>query len=181
MVYPRQKVDNFCIEYSLKYFMFEANQGGDVNMRKSLISLFTVLLIATAAFGQNSGIGIGLSTDGLTGKYWMNGTNAIAVHWNFGSALAADYLFDMPDLLKITDNATPVYYGAGMTLGTHTDLNDDLEETTEFDLGVRGVIGISYYLSSYPVDIFIESTPTLKILGGGGFSFGGGFGIRYFF
>ena len=150
-------------------------------MRKSLISLFTVFLITTAVFGQNSGIGIGLSTDGLTGKYWMNGTNAVAVHWNFGSTLTADYLFDMPDLLKITDNDTPVYYGAGVTLGTHEELNDDLEKTTKFDFGVRGVIGISYYLSSYPVDIFIENTPTLKLLGGGGLSFPGSFGIRYFF
>ncbi len=150
-------------------------------MRKRFISLFAVLLITVGAFGQNSGLGIGLSTDGLTGKYWMGSTNALAVHWNFGSALAADYLFDMPELLKITDNETPVYYGAGITLGTHKGLDDDFEETTEFDLGVRGVIGIGYYLSSFPVDIFIESTPTLKILGGGGFGFGGSLGIRYFF
>jgi len=150
-------------------------------MRKSFISLFAVLLITVGAFGQNSGLGIGLSTDGLTGKYWMGSTNALAVHWNFGSALIADYLFDMPELLKITDNETPVYYGAGITLGTHKGLDDDLEKTTEFDLGVRGVIGMGYYLSSFPVDIFIENTPTLKILGGGGFGFGGSLGIRYFF
>ena len=150
-------------------------------MRKRFISLFAVLLITVGAFGQNSGLGIGLSTDGLTGKYWMGSTNALAVHWNFGSALAADYLFDMPELLKITDNETPVYYGAGITLGIHKGLDDDPEETTEFDLGVRGVIGIGYYLSSFPADIFIESTPTLKILGEGGFGFGGSLGIRYFF
>ena len=150
-------------------------------MRKGIIMLFTLLLISSGAFSQESGIGIGLSTDGLTGKYWMSSTNAVAVHWNFGSAFAADYLFDLPELLELTENTTPVYYGAGVTLGTHKGLNDDLEETTEFDLGVRGVIGISYYISSYPVDIFVESTPTLKILGGGGFGFGGSLGIRYFF
>ena len=150
-------------------------------MRKSLISLFTILIITAGAFGQNSGLGIGLSTDGLTAKYWMGGTNAVAVHWNFGSAVAADYLFDIPEMLKITDNPTPVYYGAGVTLGTHAGVNDDNEETTELNLGVRGVIGIGYYLSSFPVDIFIESTPTLNILGGSGFGFGGSLGIRYFF
>ncbi len=150
-------------------------------MRKTFISLFTIFLITASGFGQNSGIGIGLSTDGLIGKYWLSGTNAVTVHWNLESTLAADYLFDKPELLKLTDNATPVYYGAGVTLGTHTGINDDLEEVTEFDLGIRGVIGISYYLSAYPVDIFIESTPTLKILGSGGFGFGGNLGIRYFF
>jgi hypothetical protein len=152
-----------------------------LEMRFTYKVLVVVGFLCAGAFGQNAGMGVGLSTDGLTGKYWMSGTNAVAVHWNFGSALAADYLFDLPDLLKITDNATPVYYGAGVTLGTHKGVNDDLEETTEFDLGVRGVIGISYYLSDYPVDIFIENTPTLKILGGGGFGFGGSLGIRYFF
>jgi len=150
-------------------------------MLKNFTALFSFLIISLSAFGQNSGIGIGLSTDGISGKYWMSATNAVAVNWNLGSNLSADYLFDMPELLKITDNATPVYYGGGISLGTHQGLNDDLEETTELDLGVRGVIGLSYYLSDYPVDIFIESTPTLKILGGGGFGFGGNLGIRYFF
>ncbi|NQT62250.1 MAG: hypothetical protein HQ556_04760 [Candidatus Marinimicrobia bacterium] len=151
-------------------------------MRRSLISLFTVFLITVGAFGQNSGLGIGLATDRLSVKYWMGSSHAVAVHWNFETALAADYLFDKPDMLNLTDDTTPVYYGAGVSLGTHTEPNDDGDKTTEFDLGVRGVIGIGYYLSSYPVDIYIESTPTLKILGGSGFDFyGGNLGIRYFF
>jgi len=161
--------------------MLNAVKRGDLNMRKRFFSLSIALLLTSAAFAQNSGLGIGLSTDGLTGKYWMGGTNAVTVHWNFGTAIAADYLFDMPDLLKLVENETPVYYGAGVTLGTHKGINDDLEETTKFDLGIRGVVGLSYYLSSYPVDIFVESTPTLKLLGGGGFGFGGSLGIRYFF
>ncbi|NQV42621.1 MAG: hypothetical protein HQ506_09720 [Candidatus Marinimicrobia bacterium] len=150
-------------------------------MRITLKIQFIIVLLTASVFGQNSGIGVGLSTDGLTGKYWMSGTNAVAIHWNFGSAIAADYLFNLPDLLEIVDNETPVYYGIGIALGTHKGVNDDLEETTEIDLGVRGVVGISYYLSDYPVDIFIESTPTINILGGGGFGFGGSLGIRYFF
>ncbi len=150
-------------------------------MRRCTLILFTVLMISSSVFGQYRGIGFGLSTEGLTGKYWMDGTRAISVHWDFGTNLAADYLFDLPELLKLTDNETPVYYGGGITLGTHKGMNDNFEETTEFDLGVRGVIGMSYYLSTNPVDIFVESTPTLSILGGGGFGFGGSLGIRYFF
>jgi len=150
-------------------------------MRKSLILVFTVLMVTASAFGQGSGLGVGLSTDGLNVKYWMGGSNALSINWNFGTTVAADYLFDKPEMLKLTDNPTPVYYGVGGLLGTHEGVNDDLEKTTELDLGVRGVIGISYYLSSFPVDIYIESTPTLKILGGGGFGFGGSLGIRYFF
>ncbi len=150
-------------------------------MRRSVFSLLAVVLITTAAFGQNSGIGVGLSTDGLSAKYWMGGSNAVAVTWNLGTAIAADYLFDKADMLKLTDNTTPIYYGAGIILGTHKGVNDDLEKTTEFDIRVRGVIGVGYYLSGYPVDIFIESTPSFKLLGGGGLGFGGNLGLRYFF
>lgn len=150
-------------------------------MRRSLVSIIVILVVTASAFGQNSGLGIGLSTEGLSAKYWMSGTNAVAVHWDLNTSLAADYLFDKPEMLKITDNPTPVYYGAGVTLGRNEGSNDDLEETTELDLGVRGVIGLGYYLSSFPADIYIESTPTLKILGGGKSGFGGSLGIRYFF
>lgn len=161
--------------------MFVANRKGKHNVKKSNIVLIILLLVTASVFGQESGMGFGLSTDGLNAKYWMSSTNAVEVTWNFDTALSADYLFDKPELLKLTDNPTPVFYGLGIGIGVSTDSNDSGDETTELDLGIRGIIGMSYYLSSYPIDIFIESTPTIKILGGGGFGFGGSLGIRYFF
>jgi len=145
-------------------------------MRK-LFFILLVLSLAVALNAQSSGIGVGLSTSGLEGKYWMVESTALAIHWNLGSQISADYLFDKPDMLKLTDAPTPVYYGAGIGLGTHKGV----DETTELDLSIRGVVGISYYLGSLPLDIYIESVPSFKILGGGGFSFGGAFGFRYFF
>ncbi|MEA3288275.1 MAG: hypothetical protein U9Q77_13010 [Candidatus Marinimicrobia bacterium] len=149
-------------------------------MRKLIIVMLSLIFVVSVN-AQGSGIGVGISTDGLTGKYWMNGSTAIAVHWNLGSSIAADYLLHKPEVLNITDAPTPVYYGAGVAVGTHTGFDDNFDETTEFDLSVRGVVGVSYYVSSFPVDIFLESTPTLHILGGGGLGFGGAFGFRYFF
>ncbi|MCF7822647.1 MAG: hypothetical protein K9N35_00595 [Candidatus Marinimicrobia bacterium] len=146
--------------------------------------LFFIALIASVAGtlnAQEAGIGIGISTNGLEGKYWMGQSNALSMHWNLGTQLAADYLFDKPDLLKLTDTPTPVYYGFGAGLGTHKGVNDSGEGTTELDLNIRGVIGISYYISSFPMDIYIESVPSLGLLGGTGLSFGGSFGFRYFF
>lgn len=143
------------------------------------------MIILTGAVGslsaQNSGIGLGLSTDGLNGKYWMGSSNALSINWNFGSAIAVDYLFDKPDALSITSAPTPVYYGAGLGISTSEGLNDDLEETTELHLSVRGVAGVSYYLSALPMDIYLELTPTLGLVGGGGFDVGGALGLRYFF
>ncbi|NQV29443.1 MAG: hypothetical protein HQ508_01025 [Candidatus Marinimicrobia bacterium] len=150
-------------------------------MQKFVFSLLIVVSSVGSIHAQDRGIGFGLSTEGLTGKYWLDKSTAISIHWNFGSTIFTDYLFDKPELLKLTDVPTPVYYGVGALIGTHEGLNDNFKTTTEFDLGIRGVLGISYYLPSFPVDIFIESTPTLKLLGKGKFGFGGSFGIRYFF
>jgi len=86
-----------------------------------------------------------------------------------------------PDMLKLTDAPTPVYYGVGVGLGTHKGVNNNLESTTELDLNLRGVIGLGYYVSSMPIDIYIELTPAFGVLGGTGFGVGGTFGFRYFF
>jgi hypothetical protein len=111
----------------------------------------------------------------------MSGSNALSINWNFGSAIAVDYLFDKPGVLNVSDAATPVYYGAGLGMSLHEGLNDDLEETTELHLSVRGVAGVSYYLSSMPMDIYLEITPALGVVGGSGFGVGGALGVRYFF
>ncbi len=141
----------------------------------------TLVLSITSLFAQSNGMGVGLSTDGLNGKYWLNGTNAVSVNWNLGTALSADYLFDKPDMLDITSAATPVYYGAGVGISLQDGLNSDLEETTELHLSVRGVAGVSYYLSSMPMDIYLELTPAIGLLGGSGFGIGSALGVRYFF
>lgn len=149
-------------------------------MKKTAVALLSLLLVVSVS-AQESGIGVGLSTDGLEGKYWM-GSNALAIHWNLGSYIGADYLLKHnPDMVNFTDNTTPVYYGAGLTLGTFKSVNSDLEETTELDLHVRGVIGLAYYVSSMPIDIYLELTPSIGILGGGSFGVGSALGFRYFF
>lgn len=150
-------------------------------MRKMIIVFLSVLSFSVALKAQDAGIGVGLSYDGLSGKYWLNSINALEVTWDLESSIDVDYTFDKPDVLNFTDAPTPVYYGGGVYLGTHKGVNDDLEETTEFHLGVRGVLGLSYYLSAYPIDIFLQTTPSLGLVGGSGFDFGGNLGLRYYF
>ena len=149
-------------------------------MRRLMFIMLSLIFVVVSVNAQGSGIGVGLSSDGLEGKYWMGG-NALAIHWNLGSHIAADYLLNQPDMVKLTDAPTPVYYGVGIGLGTYKGLNDDFEETTELDLNVRGVVGIGYYVSAFPVDIYLELVPSLGVLGGTGFGVGGTFGFRYFF
>ncbi len=150
-------------------------------MRKTSLIILSLVMMASLTFAQSEGIGIGLNTEGLTGKYWLSHSNAIGVDWNFGTHLSADYLFEDAEMLELTEAITPISYGVGIGIGTHEGLNDELEEITELDVNLRGVIGIGYYFSSFPADIYIESVPTIGIVGGGGLHFGGTLGIRYFF
>ncbi|NQV14653.1 hypothetical protein HQ531_04280 [bacterium] len=146
-------------------------------MRNSFLTIICVMLISGIGFGQESGIGIGFSSNGISGKYWLDETNAIVAQ--LGTQLAASYLIHNPELLELVETPTPVYYGAGIVLGTH---KDDVEDKTEIDVGINGVIGISYYLSNYPMDIFFEETPTLYIMGGKDSElFGFTLGVHYFF
>lgn len=121
-------------------------------MNKAKLLIISIFLMTGSLYAQGSGIGAGLSTNGLNAKYWMNGSTAISAYWDLGSALAADYLLHNTDMLEITDSATPVYYGAGIGISNHK-LED---ESTELNLTLRGVVGLSYYLEAYPMDIYLE-------------------------
>lgn len=143
-------------------------------MKRTMLALLSLLLVVSVS-GQESGIGVGLSSSGLVGKYWM-GENALAIQ--LGSSIGVDYLFHNYDKLNITDNPTPVYYGAGLGIGSGT--GEDGE--SELNLDIRGVVGVAYYLSSMPIDIYYEMTAGINVLG----SDGNGLdifrlGIRYFF
>ncbi len=148
-------------------------------MRKLMFIILSLIFVVVSINAQGSGIGVGLSTSGISsglcGKYWMGGSSAIAVQVGLPSSLDVDYLLHKPDMLKLTDAPTPIYYGLG--IGISSSENDAGD--SKLGIGVRGIIGISYYVSAYPLDIFIESTPTIGIVGDS--NFGGSFGFRYFF
>lgn len=147
-------------------------------MKKITVVLFALVLVVSVS-AQESGIGVGLSTDGLAGKYWM-GENALSIH--FGGGISVDYLLHDNEMVNIAEGPTPVYYGAGlgMSITEVTDTNGDTDN--ELNLGIRGVLGISYYFSSFPVDIYTELTPSVGVLGGGGVDLiNFELGARYFF
>ena len=151
-------------------------------MKHIKLFLSLTLFLSGFAMAQDQGIGVGLSTRGLEGKYWMDGETSVTLSLS-ASSIAADYLFNMPDLVKLTDNPTPVYYGGGLIIGTHEEWDsEEMDDVTKLDLGARGVIGIAYYFSGMPLEIYFLDTPTLYLMGGKGLNlFEGSLGIRYFF
>ena len=150
-------------------------------MKRTIVAIFALLLVVSVS-AQESGIGVGLSDSGLEGKYWM-GDKALAIHLTSNSYLGVDYLLKHDfDMVGITDNPTPVYYGAGLSVGSDESVDTNtLEKTTELGLNIRGVAGIAYFVASMPIDIYLEITPSIGVLGGTGFDVGSALGFRYFF
>lgn len=103
--------------------------------------------------------GVGLilgDPSGITAKYWQD----YEIAWDFalgsqlasaGISLHADYLLHIRPFSEAPE--VPIYIGGGLYMGG---------STTTFDLGARGVIGVSYLFED-PFDIFFELTPKFSV------------------
>jgi hypothetical protein len=49
------------------------------------------------------------------------------------------------------------------------------------NLGVRGTIGLDYFVEEAPFDIFIEAAPIMDLTPSTELQFNGGIGFRFFF
>lgn len=148
-------------------------------MKKSI--LFIMMFVATIAFSQESGFGVGLMLGEPTGislKAWTSSSNAIdaGLAWSFYKNPAlhmhADYLWHDFDLIKTKDRI-PVYYGVGGRIR--------LGDKDNARIGVRGVFGIGFLLKEAPIDFFLELAPILDLIPATGLNMNGGIGARYFF
>ncbi|MFU8859628.1 MAG: hypothetical protein ACNA8K_04320 [Cyclonatronaceae bacterium] len=161
-------------------------------MKKTI--LFTFLLFISAsvineihAQGQNDpqrfglGIMIGEPT-GITGKYWMNTTNALAggVAWSFRGPshrrssnihLHLDYQAHNFNLFNVEQGTMGFYYGIGGRLRTGGDAN----------IGVRIPLGLNYLFADNPLEIYFEIVPILDLMPDTDLEGNGGIGIRYYF
>jgi hypothetical protein len=162
-------------------------------MKRTLVILMVVVLAAfslTAAPKKSAnGIRPGLfelgvylgQPSGLSAKYWMNGKNAIdgVAAWGFGPAgtghmvVAADYLFNFLDVVKIEKETFPLYVGAGAVMGI--DMGGGLS------LGARVPLGALYIFREVPLEISLEIVPVLYLFPATSFSGMGGIGVRYCF
>lgn len=142
----------------------------------------TLLLVflptqSQARLGGDLGLGfVAGSPSGLSGKIWLNQTNAldcalgINVFENWLS-LNADYLWHDFSLIQIPRGQLPLFYGMGIWAAV----------ANHGAIGVRGVVGLEYLFPTAPLDAFIEICPGISVLPGTSLSAGGGVGMRYFF
>lgn len=153
-------------------------------MKRFRLALLAAACVAFAAApgharqGGNLGLGFiaGLPT-GLSGKLWLNNTNAIDMIVGFDSyadyiILNADYVWHEFNLIPVRAGQLPLYYGMGANLGVARNAPG---------VGLRGVVGLEYLFADAPLDAFIELGPGALIIPSAHFGFSAGLGMRFFF
>jgi len=117
-------------------------------------------------YAGNFGLGLELGDPaswGITGKLWVDRTNAFQGAVKLGDSLAIlqlDYLWHDFDLIHIKNgDAFPFYIGVGGNLDLHTPVA----------LAGRLPVGLSYIFRKkhLPLDIYLQLVPTLWFYSGG--------------
>jgi len=148
-------------------------------MKKVITILLVCFAVATAVNAQDKAIGLKLGSYGaqVSGQMAMGDANRIEANLSFlGGGLGLNGYYQwVNDFPKLGD-AWKWYYGggAGIWLGSGY-----------FGLGISGQAGLEFDLQSVvpslPLQLSIDATPTLNIIGGFGFGVSGGLGVRYRF
>lgn len=149
--------------------------------KKHLFILFFFLLIFVTN-AQDKGYGLGIvigEPTGISGKYWVTNTNAFdaALAYSFAGsnnkfALHVNYLYHLYDVIN-SEEIIPIYYGFGARYRDNSNSEDGL--------GIRGVIGINYFVSKLPIDFFFEIAPVFELVPSTEIDLDLGLGVRYFF
>jgi hypothetical protein len=157
---------------------------------KRTLAVLMVIAIACASAGaaekkQANAIRPGLfelglylgEPTGLSAKYWINRMNAIegVAAWAFSQGflvVAADYLFNFPDIVKIEGETFPLYVGAGAIMRV------DMGAGGGISIGARFPLGVLYVFRGVPLEISLELVPGLYLFPDTTFLAMGGIGIR---
>src|SRR5690554_5872251 len=150
-------------------------------MKKVLLVIALVLIIAiplsAANYSKTNGVGVGLTLGyptGLTMRYGMDDFRVLGnLTWNFGKGFYLD-AGALYDLTEVQLGDFPIYISGGALLGLGINKNN-------FQLSANGIVGASYYLEEYPVEVFLNLAPGWTLVGNTGFSFKGGFGALWYF
>ncbi len=148
------------------------------------IVLFVILIVFSLSdlSAQDKGYGAGIilgAPTGISGKYWLDKTNAIdaAIGYSFLEnasrfSFHVDYLYHNYSIIK-SSIVVPVYYGFGLRMR--------FKSGEEGSVGIRGVLGASLYLRDQPIELFVEIAPSFRLLPSTALDFDAGLGARYYF
>jgi hypothetical protein len=138
--------------------------------------------------GGPFGIGLGLGApSGVAAKLWISDWSAFqfSAGGDIGEfqdlVMVADYVlqfrpFDTGD----PDVSVPLHIGGGLNVGGNTYSGGEVYDGGVWRIGPRAVIGVSVLLKSLPIDIYVETAPTIYIIEEPGWSIDGQIGIRHY-
>ena len=147
-----------------------------------LFIIVTTLISVSAISAQEKKFGLGImigQPTGLSAKYWLNNDNALdfGLAYSFigndsGFSLHCDYIYHINGLIKSTIQL-PIYYGFGARIRS-------VDHSKSY-LGARGVVGLLYLDSKYPIDVFVELAPVFNLFPETSLHFDLALGARYYF
>ena len=155
-------------------------------MNNILQKAFLIIIISSlgysAANAQGKGVGLGIMVGqptGVNAKIWLSKTSAIVLGgaYNFKNEamqVQADYLYHFNNAFPITTGKIPVYAGVG---GTVSYKKNGLDP----DYRIRIPVGLSYFLPTAPIDVFVEAVPVIIVKPESKVSLNGNVGVRYYF
>lgn len=156
--------------------------------------MLTYVLLASAFASPDEvrqfGVGFAVGApSGLSGKMYLpnNRTSledsVLAFQFTVGgdlgqvgdAAMCLDLVYQVDAMNSIDDGyLVSPYFGAGLNFSANV-LNKS------FALGPRGIAGVTVVVPNMPVELYVESNPTIIIYDVISWSFDGAFGARYFF
>lgn len=149
---------------------------------KSLILfLFVFVFSSLSVYAQSENFGLGAilgKPTGISAKYWLNKENAIdaALGYSFENNskinIHADYLWHVYNVFD-TQITLPLYYGVGGKFNA--------KEGDRSTLGVRGVVGVTWWPDNTPLDVFFELAPVFNLIPETNLDLDVSVGVRYFF
>ena len=157
---------------------------------KKYLTIFAVILFAASASAGNLSAGVFLGyPNALVLRMDMGEASAVDgyIGWDWeGLYLAGDFVIKQ-DL--VLENVTfKLYYGGGGAISFHSyrdvvwsGITWVTESGTKIHIGIRGKIGVSYFLPDMPIELFIEAGPGITFVPTFHITGIGGVGARYIF
>ena len=147
-------------------------------------------------FEANKTFGLGLelgTPSGLTGKYFLNESNALqfGVGWYngyyrdyYGYHIYGDYLWHPVSLVSASAFELPLFIGVGLQFEDFEDRRNRVYDTAT-GFGIRIPVGLAFDFNNVPLDIFFQLVPSFNFYSGyrdsSGFWIDASIGIRFWF
>jgi hypothetical protein len=173
----------------------DGTQGRSVLLKQSrhaIIALCLFLAVqVSVAQDRNFGLGVILGEpSGISAKLWTSQVNALdfGLGWSVGGDRIGkydgsydggsrlhfhmDYVWHSFDVIHSAERVH-LYYGVGGRFNSGAGYSSSV--------AARGVLGVTWFPSETPIDMFLELVPSFQLMVPTGFGMDAGIGARYFF